>query len=122
MDILNKYTLIGIGEFAHGIEESWIFRFKLLKYAKYMTIDIFPPFLCKSDHYYREYEQPNALRDSDCELINFVYKESAKNNQLHIMKWLHENGAQPPNNVYYLAQQKGHTECCEWLESIGFKS
>jgi hypothetical protein len=30
-DLLNK--LIGIGEFSHGIKESWEFRFNLLKYA-----------------------------------------------------------------------------------------
>jgi len=33
MDELLKYKLIGIGEFSHGIMESWEFRFKLLKYA-----------------------------------------------------------------------------------------
>jgi hypothetical protein len=33
MNKLLKYKLIGIGEFSHGIEESWDFRFKLLKYA-----------------------------------------------------------------------------------------
>jgi hypothetical protein len=31
-DLLN-YNLIGIGEFSHGIIESWQFRFNLLKYA-----------------------------------------------------------------------------------------
>jgi hypothetical protein len=31
-NILN-YKLIGIGEFSHGIQESWQFRFNLLKYA-----------------------------------------------------------------------------------------
>ena len=31
-DLLN-YKLIGIGEFSHGIQESWIYRFNLLKYA-----------------------------------------------------------------------------------------
>ena len=31
-DILN-YKLIGIGEFSHGVMESWIFRFNLLKYV-----------------------------------------------------------------------------------------
>lgn len=31
-DLLN-YNLIGIGEFSHGIMESWEFRFNLLKYA-----------------------------------------------------------------------------------------
>jgi len=31
-DLLN-YNLIGIGEFSHGIIESWQFRFDLLKYA-----------------------------------------------------------------------------------------
>jgi len=31
-NILN-YKLIGIGEFSHGIQESWEFRFNLLKYA-----------------------------------------------------------------------------------------
>jgi len=30
---LEDYYLIGIGEFSHGIQESWIFRFNLLKYA-----------------------------------------------------------------------------------------
>ena len=29
---LRNYHLIGIGEFSHGINESWIFRFNLLKY------------------------------------------------------------------------------------------
>ncbi len=33
MDVLLNYSLIGIGEFSHGIQESWEFRFKLLKYA-----------------------------------------------------------------------------------------
>jgi hypothetical protein len=33
MEELLKYKLIGIGEFSHGIQESWVFRFKLLKYA-----------------------------------------------------------------------------------------
>ena len=28
---LKQYSLIGIGEFSHGIQESWEFRFKLLK-------------------------------------------------------------------------------------------
>ena len=28
-----KYNLIGIGEFSHGIEESWNFRMELLKYV-----------------------------------------------------------------------------------------
>lgn len=32
-ELLNKYTLIGIGEFSHGIKESWKFRFDLLKYV-----------------------------------------------------------------------------------------
>lgn len=32
MNELIKYKLIGIGEFSHGIQESWIFRFKILKY------------------------------------------------------------------------------------------
>ena len=31
MDELLQYKLIGIGEFSHGIKESWLFRFKLLK-------------------------------------------------------------------------------------------
>ena len=30
--ILN-YKLIGIGEFSHGIQQSWEFRFSLLKHA-----------------------------------------------------------------------------------------
>ena len=30
---LLNYFLIGIGEFSHGIYESWEFRFKLLKYT-----------------------------------------------------------------------------------------
>ena len=33
MDKILNYKLIGIGEFSHGIMESWIFRFNLLKYA-----------------------------------------------------------------------------------------
>jgi len=33
MENLLKYKLIGIGEFSHGIQESWQFRFDLLKYA-----------------------------------------------------------------------------------------
>ena len=33
MDKILNYKLIGIGEFSHGIMESWIFRFNLLKYV-----------------------------------------------------------------------------------------
>lgn len=33
MKNLLNYKLIGIGDFSHGIQESWIFRFELLKYA-----------------------------------------------------------------------------------------
>ena len=33
MNKILNYKLIGIGEFSHGIMESWIFRFNLLKYA-----------------------------------------------------------------------------------------
>ena len=33
MNELLQYKLIGIGEFSHGIQESWEFRFNLLKYA-----------------------------------------------------------------------------------------
>jgi hypothetical protein len=33
MDNLLNYFLIGIGEFSHGIYQSWEFRFKLLKYV-----------------------------------------------------------------------------------------
>ena len=33
MDDLLNYNLIGIGEFSHGIQESYEFRFNLLKYA-----------------------------------------------------------------------------------------
>ena len=33
MDNILNYKLIGISEFSHGIMESWIFRFNLLKYA-----------------------------------------------------------------------------------------
>ena len=33
MKCLLNYNLIGIGEFSHGIMESWVFRFDLLKYA-----------------------------------------------------------------------------------------
>ena len=33
MNNLLYYNLIGIGEFSHGIIESWQFRFNLLKYA-----------------------------------------------------------------------------------------
>ena len=27
----NDYLIIGIGEFSHGIQESWLYRFNLLK-------------------------------------------------------------------------------------------
>jgi hypothetical protein len=33
MNNLLNYKLIGIGEFSHGIQESWLFRFDLLKYS-----------------------------------------------------------------------------------------
>jgi len=33
MNKILSYKLIGIGEFSHGIQESWDFRFKMLKYA-----------------------------------------------------------------------------------------
>ena len=33
MNKILNYKLIGIGEFSHGIMESWIFRFNLVKYA-----------------------------------------------------------------------------------------
>jgi len=33
MNNLLNYNLIGIGEFSHGIQECWQFRFNLLKYA-----------------------------------------------------------------------------------------
>jgi erythromycin esterase-like protein len=33
MNKLLHCKLIGIGEFSHGIQESWEFRFNLLKYA-----------------------------------------------------------------------------------------
>ena len=33
MNKLLSYKLISIGEFSHGIQESWIFRFIMLKYA-----------------------------------------------------------------------------------------
>ena len=33
MDNILNFKLIGIGEFSHGIMESWLFRFNLLKYA-----------------------------------------------------------------------------------------
>ena len=33
MNKLLNYNLLAIGEFSHGIMESWIFRFNLLKYA-----------------------------------------------------------------------------------------
>ncbi len=33
MNNLLNYNLIGIGEFSHGTQESWEFRFNLLKYA-----------------------------------------------------------------------------------------
>jgi len=40
-DKLLQFTFIGIGEFSHGIEESWKFRFNLLKYAmKYSNKNI----------------------------------------------------------------------------------
>lgn len=32
MNKLLKYKLIGIGDFTHGIEESWLYRFKLIKF------------------------------------------------------------------------------------------
>jgi len=42
MNKLLQYKLIGIGEFSHGIQESWEFRFNLLKYAvKYTNKKIF---------------------------------------------------------------------------------
>ena len=31
--INNNYTLIGIGEFSHGIQESWEYRYKFLKFC-----------------------------------------------------------------------------------------
>src|SRR5579872_2251669 len=31
--LFDEYDLIGIGEFSHGIQESWIFRYTLLKLA-----------------------------------------------------------------------------------------
>lgn len=36
-DSILKYSLIGIGEFSHGIQESWDFRFNLLKYTMLHT-------------------------------------------------------------------------------------
>jgi hypothetical protein len=33
MNNILSYKLIGIGEFSHGIQESWDFRFNMLKYA-----------------------------------------------------------------------------------------
>ena len=40
-NIINNYVLIGVGEFSHGINESWMFRFNLLKYViKYTTKNI----------------------------------------------------------------------------------
>ena len=37
-----KHKLIGIGEFSHGIQQSWEFRFSLLKYTvKYTNKKIF---------------------------------------------------------------------------------
>lgn len=33
MNNVLSYKLIGIGEFSHGIQESWYFRFNMLKYA-----------------------------------------------------------------------------------------
>ena len=35
--IILNYKLIGIGEFSHGIQQSWDFRFSLLKYAVTFT-------------------------------------------------------------------------------------
>ena len=32
-NLIKKYTIIGIGEFSHGILESWKFRFDFLKYV-----------------------------------------------------------------------------------------
>ncbi len=32
-NLIKKYTIIGIGEFSHGILESWKFRFNFLKYV-----------------------------------------------------------------------------------------
>lgn len=37
MEDILKHKLIGIGEFSHGINESWLFRLKLLKYAMKKT-------------------------------------------------------------------------------------
>ncbi len=37
MDLLNKYAIIGIGEFSHGIKNSWEYRLKLLKLAMRAT-------------------------------------------------------------------------------------
>ena len=36
-DMLLKYKLIGLGEFSHGIQQSWDFRFSLLKYSLNQT-------------------------------------------------------------------------------------
>lgn len=42
MNNLLNYNLIGIGEFSHGIQESWEFRFNLLKYViKYTNKKIY---------------------------------------------------------------------------------
>ena len=38
MNNLLNYNLIGICEFSHDIQESWEFRFNLLKYIR-----LFPP-------------------------------------------------------------------------------
>ena len=37
MNLFDTYNLIGLGEFSHGIRESWDFRFNLLKMALKMT-------------------------------------------------------------------------------------
>ena len=37
MNNILSYKIIGIGEFSHGIQESWDFRFKMLKYARKNT-------------------------------------------------------------------------------------
>ena len=37
MDKLLKYKIIGIGDFSHGIQESWLFRLKILKHAMKRT-------------------------------------------------------------------------------------
>lgn len=58
MNMLFNYNLIGIGEFSHGIQESWEFRFNSLKYVnpnkKYQLITNYTePLISFSNSYYK---------------------------------------------------------------------